>query len=286
MKAVIPAAGLGTRFLPMTKNSPKEMLPVIDKPAIQYVVEEASQSGIHDVLIITGRGKSAIENHFDIAYELESILEERNEREKLDEIRHVSEIADIFYVRQKTPRGLGDAIYKAKKHVGEETFSVLLGDDIIVAKEPCLKQLMHVHKRYGSSVIAVQYVEDRDVNKYGMLEVEKLDENIFKIKHVVEKPHKKNAPSNLAVMGRYILSPSIFKAIEKTSVGKNNELQLADALNILLEEEDIFGYAFVGKRYDLGDKFDWLRINIELALQRDEFTEQLGSLIKNLSYNF
>ncbi len=283
MKAVIPAAGLGTRFLPMTKNSPKEMLPIIDKPAIQYVVEEAVNSGINDIVIVTGRGKEVIENHFDIAYELEKILEERNDKEKLEEVRKISEIAEIFYVRQKMPLGLGHAIYVAKKHIDNETFAVLLGDDIIVAEEPCTKQIMKIYEKYNASIIAVQEVERKDVTKYGIIECEELDDGVYKIKNLVEKPSMHEAPSNLAVMGRYILTPSIFECIEKTKPGKNNEIQLTDALNLLLKKEDIYAYKFKGKRYDLGDKFDWLRINIELALQREEFKQKLMELIRKIA---
>ncbi len=283
MKAVIPAAGLGTRFLPMTKNSPKEMLPIIDKPAIQYVVEEAVNSGIDDIVIVTGRGKEVIENHFDIAYELEKILEERNDKEKLEEVRKISEIAEIFYVRQKMPLGLGHAIYVAKKHIDNETFAVLLGDDIIVAEEPCTKQIMKAYERYDASIIAVQEVDKKDVTKYGIIECEEVDDGVYKIKNLVEKPNIQEAPSNLAVMGRYILTPSIFGCIEKTKPGKNNEIQLTDALNLLLEKEDIYAYKFKGKRYDLGDKFDWLRINIEMALQREEFKQKLMELIRKIA---
>jgi UTP--glucose-1-phosphate uridylyltransferase len=283
MKAVIPAAGLGTRFLPMTKNSPKEMLPIIDKPAIQYVVEEAVNSGIDDIVIVTGRGKEVIENHFDIAYELEKILEERNDKEKLEEVRKISEIAEIFYVRQKMPLGLGHAIYVAKKHIDNETFAVLLGDDIIVAEEPCTKQIMKAYERCNVSVIAVQEVERKDVTKYGIIECEEVDDGMYRIKNLIEKPSIQEAPSNLAVMGRYILTPSIFDCIEKTKPGKNNEIQLTDALNLLLEKEDIYAYKFKGKRYDLGDKFDWLRINIEMALQREEFKQKLMELIRKIA---
>lgn len=282
MKAVIPAAGLGTRFLPLTKNSPKEMLPVIDKPAIQYVVEEAVGAGIKDIVIITGRGKEVIENHFDVAYELEKILEERGEDEKREEIRRISELAEIFYVRQKIPLGLGHAIYKAKNHVGNETFAVMLGDDIIVSEEPCIGQLMKIYERYNASIIAVQEVNREDVSKYGILDYEEINDSLFKIKRVVEKPGVELAPSNIAVMGRYILTPEIFECIEKTNPGKNNEIQLTDALNMLIEREDIYGYKFDGRRFDLGDKWDWLRINIEMAMEREEFADKMRELIKKM----
>jgi UTP--glucose-1-phosphate uridylyltransferase len=279
MKAVIPAAGLGTRFLPMTKNSPKEMLPIIDKPAIQYVVEEAARSGIDDVLIITGRGKGAIENHFDIAYELEHVLAQRNDNDKLAQIRHITDIASIFYVRQKIPQGLGHAILQAKKHVGDEVFAVLLGDDIIVAEEPCLKQMMRVHARHDATTIAVQEVAREHVSKYGILAADEVEPGVYKIERVVEKPDVSAAPSRIAVMGRYILTPEIFNCLERTGPGKNNEIQLTDALNLLLETEDVYGYAFAGKRYDLGDKFDWLRINVELALADETFGEKLRTFL-------
>ena len=279
MKALIPAAGLGTRFLPMTKNSPKEMLPIVDKPAIQYVVEEAVNSGIDDIVIVTGRGKEVIENHFDVAYELEKVLEERGEKEKLKEVKRISELAEIYYVRQKMPLGLGHAIYVARKHIGDEYFAVMLGDDIIISEEPCIKQLMRIHEKYDASVIAIQKVEKSRVSKYGIIEYEKIDDRVYKIKDIVEKPSIEEAPSNMAVMGRYILHPSIFSFIEKTKPGKNNEIQLTDALKAMLNEHEIYAYEFEGKRFDLGDKLDWLKINIEIALKRKEF-DQLRKFIK------
>ena len=282
MKAVIPAAGLGTRFLPMTKNTPKEMLPVVDKPAIQYVVEEAINSGINDIVIITGRGKEVIENHFDIAYELEKVLEERNDFEKLKEIKKIAELADIYYIRQKKALGLGHAIYVARKYIGNETFAVLLGDDIIISAKPCIKQLIEVYEKLHASIIAVQKVEEEQISKYGIIEGEEIEKGLYKINNVVEKPSRHEAPSNIAIMGRYILSPFIFECIEKTKPGKNKEIQLADALNLLLKKEDIYAYEFEGKRYDLGDKLDWLRINIEIALQREEFKDKLREEIKKI----
>jgi UTP--glucose-1-phosphate uridylyltransferase len=278
MKAVIPAAGLGTRFLPITKNNPKEMLPIIDKPAIQYVVEEAVHSGIHDIIIVTGRGKGAIENHFDRAYELESVLKKRKEFDKLKLIQNISELADIFYVRQKTPLGLGHAVLAAHKHIGNEPFAVLLGDDIIVSNQPCLKQMMNVYHQHNSSVIAIQHVKPEHVSKYGIIEGNKINDNLFEIKNIVEKPQPEETSSTLAVMGRYILSPNIFDCIKKVQPGKNNEIQLTDALNMLIKKEKIFGYLFDGKRFDLGDKFDWLRINFELAYKQDEFKNKLNDL--------
>ena len=280
MKAVIPAAGLGTRLLPMTKNSPKEMLPIVDKPAIQYVVEEAVNSGIDDIVIVTGRGKEVIENHFDVAYELEKVLEERNEIEKLNEIKRISQLADIFYVRQRLPLGLGHAVYVARKHVGNEYFALMLGDDIILASKPCIKQLMEVHEKYEASVIAVQKVEGKDVSKYGIVDYEEVEKGVYRIVDIVEKPSRSEAPSNMAVMGRYILHPSIFSFIEKTKPGKNNEIQLTDALKLMLKEHEIYAYEFEGKRFDVGGKLDWLKINIEIALKRKEF-EELRKFIKD-----
>ena len=281
MKAIIPAAGLGTRFLPMTKNSPKEMLPIVDKPAIQYVVEEAVSSGINDIVIVTGRGKEVIENHFDIAYELEKILDERGETKKLDEIRKISKLADIYYIRQKMPLGLGHAIYVARKHIGRATFAVMLGDDIIISKKPCIKQLIEAHEKVDASVIAVQEVEKKRVSKYGVIEYEKVENNLYKIIDIVEKPNIEEAPSNMAVMGRYILTPKIFSYIKKLKPGKNNELQLTDALKEMLKNHEIYAYKFEGERFDLGDKLDWIKINVELALKRKEFKE-LKKFLKNV----
>jgi len=280
MKAVIPAAGLGTRLLPMTKNSPKEMLPIVDKPAIQYVVEEAVNSGIDDIVIVTGRGKEVIENHFDVAYELEKVLDERNEIEKLNEIKRISQLADIFYVRQRLPLGLGHAVYVARKHVGNEYFALMLGDDIILASKPCIKQLMEVHEKYEASIIAVQKVEGKDVSKYGIVDYEEVEKGVYRIVDIVEKPSRSEAPSSMAVMGRYILHPSIFSFIEKTKPGKNNEIQLTDALKLMLKEHEIYAYEFEGKRFDVGGKLDWLKINIEIALKRKEF-EELRKFIKD-----
>lgn len=284
MKAIIPAAGLGTRFLPMTKNSPKEMLPIVDKPAIQYVVEEAVSSGINDIVIVTGRGKEVIENHFDIAYELEKILDERKEIKKLDEIRKISKLADIYYIRQKMPLGLGHAIYVARKHIGKAAFAVMLGDDIIISKKPCIKQLIEAHEKVDASVIAVQKVEKKRVSKYGVIEYEKIKDNLYKIIDIVEKPNIEEAPSNMAVMGRYILTPKIFSYIKKLKPGKNNELQLTDALKEMLKNHEIYAYRFEGERFDLGDKLDWVKINVELALKRKEFKE-LKKFLKNLLKN-
>lgn len=281
MKCVIPAAGLGTRFLPATKNSPKEMLPLVDKPAIQYVVEEAVASGIDDIIIVTGRGKQAIEDHFDIAVELEHVLKENNEKEKLEEIRKISELADIQYVRQKKALGLGHAILCAKKHVGNEPFAVLLGDDIVFSKVPCTKQLIDKFKKYKSSIIAVEPVPENRIDTYGIIKYDKpIEKNLYPIVDLVEKPKKKDAPSNLGILGRYILTPEIFECIEKTKKGYGGEIQLTDALKLLKGEQSIYGYQFSGKRYDLGNKMDWLKTTFDVALMRKEFRKELLSYIK------
>ncbi|MCD6513064.1 MAG: UTP--glucose-1-phosphate uridylyltransferase GalU [Thermoplasmata archaeon] len=284
MKAIIPAAGLGTRFLPMTKNSPKEMLPVVDKPAIQYVVEEAVNSGINDIVIVTGRGKEVIENHFDVAYELEKILEKRNKYEMLKEVRRIAELADIYYIRQKEPLGLGHAIYVARKHIHDEAFAVLLGDDIIISEKPCIAQLIEVHKKVNASIIGVKRVSKEDVSKYGIIKYSKIDENLYRIEELVEKPSPDEAPSDMAVMGRYVLMPKLFEYLGRAKPGKNEEIQLTDALNEMLQEEEIYAYEFDGKRYDLGNKLDWIKINVEMALKREEFTtlkDFLRELIKS-----
>jgi len=285
MKAVIPAAGLGTRFLPITKSSPKEMLPIIDKPAIHYVVEEAANSGIRDIVIVTGRGKQVIEEYFDVAYELERVLEERGEREKLKEVRAVSEMASIFYIRQKMPLGLGHAISVAESHIGNDFFAVLLGDDIIISDEPCIRQLIRIHEKYGTSVVAIQEVKREEVKKYGVVEVEEIEENVYRVERLMEKPSPDETLSRKAIMGRYILSPSIFECIERTEPDKRGEIQLTDALNMLIKKEDIYAYAFKGKRYDLGNKFDWLRINVEMAMKRDDFREKMEGLMQKILHN-
>ena len=281
MKCVIPAAGLGTRFLPATKNSPKEMLPLVDKPAIQYVVEEAVQSGIDDIIIVTGRGKQAIEDHFDIAVELEHVLKENKEKRKLKQIRKISELADIQYVRQKKALGLGHAILCAKKHVGNEPFAVLLGDDIVFSKKPCTKQLIDKYKKYKSSVIAVEKVPKNRIEAYGIIKYGKpVEEKLYPILDLVEKPKLAKAPSNLGILGRYILTPEIFSCIEKTKKGYGGEIQLTDALKLLKEKQTIYGYEFIGKRYDLGNKMDWLKTTFDVALMRDEFRDELLKYIK------
>ncbi|MEA2053841.1 MAG: UTP--glucose-1-phosphate uridylyltransferase GalU [Candidatus Thermoplasmatota archaeon] len=275
MKAVIPAAGLGTRFLPATKSTPKEMLPVVDKPAIQYVVEEAVKSGIDDILIITGRGKQSIEDYFDISYELESTLRERNDRKKLEEIEKISDMADIHYVRQKKPLGLGHAIFRAKKHVDGDDFAVMLGDDIIFSEKPCIGQLIEQFNSHKSAVIAVGEVPMELVGRYGIADCRAIDNRLYEIVDMVEKPSREEAPSNLAVMGRYVFTSEIFDCIEKTEIGKGGEIQLTDAIKILNGRKKVYAYKFEGKRFDLGNKLDWIKTNIEAALIREEFREEL-----------
>jgi UTP--glucose-1-phosphate uridylyltransferase len=282
-KAVIPAAGLGIRFLPMTKNSPKEMLPLVDKPAIQYVVEEAVASGIDDILIITGRGKRAIEDHFDKAVELELVLKNKHNSKALEEVERISQLADIHYIRQKEARGLGHAIGCARKHVGDEAFAVLLGDDIVFSAVPCIKQLMEQYERKRASIIAVEHVPPERIERYGVVEVPPQatsDQHLYRVVDLVEKPKRANAPSDLGILGRYILTPEIFACIEETSPGVGNEVQLTDALKLLSKHQDLYAYEFDGRRYDLGDKLEWLKMTFEVALSREEFRDELVAYIK------
>lgn len=268
MKAVIPAAGMGTRFLPATKDSPKEMLPVLDKPAIQYVVEECVASGIDEILIITGRGKRALEDHFDRSAELERILEAKGDKARLEMIRAISDMAEIHFVRQKEPRGLGHAVLCAKSYIRDEPFAVLLGDDLVVSKTPCTKQLMERHALVGSSVIAVEPVPPERIESYGVIAPGKeVEPGLFQVKDLVEKPKRTEAPSNLGILGRYVLDSAVFAILEKTPPGKNGEIQLTDALRTLNRQDPIFALRFEGKRHDLGDKVGWLKANVELGLQ-------------------
>jgi len=270
MKAVIPAAGLGTRFLPATKSTPKEMLPVVDKPAIQYVVEEAVKAGIDDILIITGRGKQSIEDYFDMSYELESILKERKDIEKLEEMRKISDMADIHYIRQKKPLGLGHAILCAKKHVDGDDFAVLLGDDIIFSEKPCIGQIIEKFNEVNSPVIGVGEVPAEWVSRYGIVKCRAVDGKLCEVVDIVEKPSMREAPSNLAVMGRYVFTPEIFDCIDETGKGKGGEIQLTDAIKILTGRQKVYAYRFEGRRFDLGNKMDWLKTNVEAALARKE----------------
>ena len=269
-KAIIPAAGLGTRFLPVTKAQPKEMLPIVDKPTIQYIIEEAVASGIEEILIITGRNKKCIEDHFDKSVELEMELEKNNKTELLEMVRGISDMVDIHYIRQKEPKGLGHAIYCARAFVGNEPFAVMLGDDVVDAEVPCLKQLMDCYKEYNTSILGVQTVAKEDVNKYGIVDGIHIEDRVYKVKKLVEKPDVEEAPSNVAILGRYIITPQIFDIIENTPPGKGGEIQLTDALQTLIENEAMYAYNFEGRRYDVGDKLGFLQATIELALKREE----------------
>ena len=279
MKAVIPAAGLGTRFLPVTKAQPKEMLPVFDKPTIQYVIEEAVASGIDDILIVTGKGKRPIEDHFDRSFELEYNLRENNKTDYLEEIKAISDLADIYYVRQKKQLGLGDAIYCAEKHVGDEPFAVMLGDTITKGNTPCTKQLIDVYNKYQSSAIAVESVPCEKVERYGIIKGSEIEDSLYKIEELVEKPKVNEAPSNLAIMGRYVLTPDIFEHIANTEPGFGGEIQLTDALAKL---DNIYGNVFKGKTYDIGNRIEWLKTSIEFALDDEEAKEELIKYLNDI----
>jgi UTP--glucose-1-phosphate uridylyltransferase len=286
-KAIIPAAGLGTRFLPATKAKSKEMLPIVDKPTIQYIIEEAINSGIEEILIIIGRNKTCIENHFDKSVELESELAKNNKNDLLNLVKNISNMANIHYIRQKEPRGLGHAIYCARTFVSNEPFAVLLGDDIVYTdknQRPCLKQLIDCYSEYNTSILGVQEVSPQNVSKYGIVKGINIENGVCKVKGLVEKPSIKDAPSNIAILGRYIITPKIFEILNKIKPGKGNEIQLTDALLELLKEEAIYSYSFDGKRYDVGDKLGYLEATVEYALRnkelKDEFAEYLKNIIK------
>ena len=273
-KAIIPAAGLGTRFLPATKAQPKEMLPIVDKPTLQYIIEEAVASGIEEILIITGRNKKSIEDHFDKSVELELELEARGKFDLLAEVRRISEMVNIHYIRQKEPKGLGHAIYCAKSFIGNEPFAVLLGDDIVYSEKPCLKQMIEKYEEYKTTILGVQEVAAEDTDKYGIIEGKEIEERIYKVKGLVEKPASDSAPSNIAILGRYIINPAIFELLEKTEPGKGGEIQLTDALKELAQKEAMYAYVFEGKRYDVGDKQGFLQATVEFALGRDDLGEE------------
>jgi len=281
-KAVIPVAGLGTRFLPATKASPKEMLPLVDKPLIQYVVEEAKASGIEEITIITGRGKRAIEDHFDFSVELEYELLEKKRLDLLEEIKAISNLVTFAYIRQKKAFGLGHAILCAEPIVGDEPFAVFLADDIIDSNTPCMKQLIKVYEKYHKSVIAIQEVEHRDIKSYGIIKPKEVKDGVYRVLDLVEKPNPAKAPSNLAVIGRYILTPNIFKILKKTSPGKHGEIQLTDGLKKLLKQEPIYGYEFSGTRYDAGDKLGFLKATVEIALKRKDLGREFRKYLKEL----
>ena len=281
-KAVFPAAGFGTRFLPATKAIPKEMLPLLDKPLIQYSVEEAKESGLEEVIIVTGMGKTAIEDHFDVSFELEILLKEKNKTDILKMVEEVSNLIHFSYTRQKKPLGLGHAIYCAKNLVGKEPFAVFLSDDVIKAKIPVMKQMIKVFRQYPSTILAVQRVPRKEVHHYGIIDAKKIGPRVYKVIDMVEKPHPKNAPSNLAIIGRYILTPEIFYALEETRPGKGGEIQLTDGLRKLSKKQPIYAYEFEGDRYDAGDKLGFLMANVSFALNRGDLKKEFRRFLKGL----
>ncbi|MBM6619168.1 UTP--glucose-1-phosphate uridylyltransferase GalU [Bacillus suaedaesalsae] len=283
-KAIIPAAGLGTRFLPATKAQPKEMLPIVDKPTIQYIVEEAVASGIEDIMIISGRGKRAIEDHFDKSYELEETLAKKEKWNSLEEVQLISRLANIHYIRQKEPLGLGHAIHCARRFIGDEPFAVLLGDDIVHSQKPCLGQLIEVFNRYQTSVVGVQRVPETDVSKYGIIgyKGQELEENLLNVSTLVEKPSIEDAPSSYGIMGRYILRPEIFTILDDLQPGAAGEIQLTDAIRELNKIQAVLAYNFEGVRYDVGDKFGFIKATIDFAMMREELKEQLLEYVVEL----
>jgi UTP--glucose-1-phosphate uridylyltransferase len=286
-KAVFPAAGWGTRFLPATKAQPKEMLPLVDKPIIQYAVEEAVAAGIEQVIIVTSSQKRAIEDHFDLSYELEHLLEERGEIERLRQIRAITDLAQIAYVRQKEQLGLGHAVLMAKELVGHEPFAVILSDDVVVGERPCIGQLVHAYGQTRSSVVAVMEVPASETSRYGVIGGERVeggDGRLWKMDQVVEKPEQGRAPSNLAIIGRYVLTPKIFDKLEQTARGAGGEIQLTDAIQALMEEQAVYGYEFDGTRYDAGTTMGWLKASVELALARPDLGEEFGAYLRGLDF--
>ncbi|MGI8494173.1 MAG: UTP--glucose-1-phosphate uridylyltransferase GalU [Pyrinomonadaceae bacterium] len=282
-KAVFPAAGLGTRFLPATKSSPKEMLPLVDKPLIQYSVEEAVASGIESILIVTGRDKNAIEDHFDISFELEQMLKERGKTDMFELVRKVSDLAKITYTRQKQALGLGHAIYQAKDFVGDEAFAVLLADDIIDAETPALRQLMNVYEKYNAPVLATMQVAGEAISRFGVIDADEVEPNVYKIKNVVEKPKYEDAPSDMAAIGRYIFTPELFDALEKTEPGAGGEIQVADAMRILLEKNrPYYAVRLEGTRHDAGDKLGFLIATVEFALKHEDLSADFRDYLKSL----
>lgn len=277
MKAVIPAAGLGTRFLPATKAQPKEMLPVFNKPTIQYVVEEAVNSGFDDILIVTGKGKRSIEDHFDKSFELEYNLEQKGKTDYLKQVREITAMADVFYVRQKKQNGLGDAISCARNHIGDEPFAVLLGDTFTYSKVPCIKQLMDIHEKYGGSTIAIEELPEHKIERYGIVDGVAVEENVYKVNNLVEKPKLEDAPSNLGITGRYILTPDIFDKLNEIEAGVGGEIQLTDAIN---QQENVYATTFEGKIYDIGNTIEWLKSSIDMALTYDDVRKDLISYLK------
>ncbi|MEC5424021.1 UTP--glucose-1-phosphate uridylyltransferase GalU [Virgibacillus sp. C22-A2] len=274
-KAIIPAAGLGTRFLPATKAMPKEMLPIVDKPTIQYIVEEAIESGIEDIIIVTGKGKRAIEDHFDHSFELEQNLFNKGKFDLLSKVQKSSKMVDIHYIRQKEPKGLGHAIWCARKFIGNDPFAVLLGDDIVESETPCLKQLINQYEHYNASILGVQAVKEEDVSRYGIVDGRIIDEHLYTVHNLVEKPQVEETPSNLAILGRYILSPTIFDILNRQKPGAGDEIQLTDAIAELTKFEAVYAYDFEGKRYDVGEKMGFIQTTIEFALHRDDLRREL-----------
>ncbi len=281
-KAVFPVAGLGTRFLPATKASPKEMMPLVDKPLIQYVVEEAIDAGIEEMIMITGRGKNAIEDHFDISFELEHTLKGKNNNKMLEEVQRISNLVDFWYIRQKEPLGLGHAILRTKDLIGNEPFAVLLGDDIIHSHVPAIKQLISVYEKYNASVIAVEKVDKKEISSYGVIKPKDIEDRVYQIMDMVEKPPSSEAPSDLAIIGRYILTPQIFEALEKTDADKSGEIQLTNGLRRLLKHQVIYAHRFEGKRYDAGNKLGFLKATVEFALRRPDLGNDFREYLKAL----
>ncbi|MBX4270551.1 UTP--glucose-1-phosphate uridylyltransferase GalU [Clostridium estertheticum] len=284
-KAIIPAAGLGTRFLPATKALPKEMLPIVDKPTMQYIIEEAISSGIEEILIITGRNKKSIEDHFDKSLELELELENKHKEGLLKQVRDISNMVNIHFIRQKEPKGLGHAINCARSFVGNEPFAVMLGDDIVDAKTPCLKQLMDCYDKNRTTILGVQKVAKENVDKYGIVDGVQISDRVYKVNNLVEKPGVEVAPSNIAILGRYIITPEIFDILDNTLPGKGNEIQLTDALKTLISRQDMYAYVFEGRRYDVGDKLGFLEATVEFALKREELKVPFMKYLQTLKYN-
>ena len=282
-KAVIPAAGLGTRFLPATKAQPKEMLPIVDKPTLQYIIEECIESGIEEILIITGRNKKSIEDHFDRSIELEMELEKSGKQEMLKMVKNISNMVKIYFIRQKEPKGLGHAIHCARTFVGNEPFAILLGDDIVYnEKKPCLKQMLECYGEYKTSILGVQKVPRENINKYGIVETKHIEDRVYKVKGLMEKPNIDQTNSDIAILGRYIVTPKIFEILENLEPGKGGEIQLTDALLKLSKEEAIYAYIFEGKRYDVGDKLGFLQATVEYALRRDELKNDFLKYLKEI----
>jgi len=282
-KAIIPAAGLGTRFLPATKAQPKEMLPIVDKPTIQYIVEEAVASGIEDIIIVTAAGKRAIEDHFDKSYELEEMLRKKGKQDLLNVVQIITNMVNIHYIRQKEPKGLGHAIFCARTFIGEEPFAILLGDNIIESKEPCLSQLIDVYDQCQTTVIGVQAVPQDKVQDYGIVDVDFIKNRLYMVKGLVEKPEKSKAPSNMAILGRYIITPRIFDFLERAEPGKDGEIQLTDALRKLSEVEMMYAYEFEGKQYDVGSKIGFLKATVEFALKHDDLRNDFTAYLKEIA---